>query len=478
MRTEIERLLADNVGRPALSRALAAMVERLGYHPAEPVGDGRLYVELSISYLSIRSEVSLATAHTAWHLLRGLVGWDSIRLSEVRRLGLSPRRRAHGERWGQHLLVDSEIRSACRMVATPRDSAQPLGEVEWRPVEGIRRRAARCPWHDDRRPSAIWNLDEGGRTACLVCMVCRDSSDRPLVALAERSGDGGWRARLSARTLRGSAPTSSRMPTATAIETLQVCSTATSSNGADSVGSAPLGEASSKTRTVDELPATSRRGEVLLGRLSTKGMSRRASARSDVLSILRDAEARSGDRDWGSAIVAAEQDEPSVDHPDRLVSVQEMRPIEWRSVGRYSRPSRWRPISQRWALVDLDGLSESLSVREDVDSFVDRVERIASTDSWLSGGFAVVRTSETGLQVWLELEVEVDPERFARSRSVRLWLHGLGETLADEVEGLGLGRPKVDPTAFESHRYGRRPGWRVKRGRAERATLLAARDAA
>ena len=476
MRDEIRRLLDETAGRPALGRAVEALVERLGYHPAETVGDGRLYVELSIAYLSIRAEVSLGTAYTAWHAVRGLLGWESARLSEVRRLGLSPRRRKVGERWGQHLLVSSEVRTACRLVVEPRDSGGPVGEVEWRPVEGIRRRAARCPFHDDRRPSAIWNLDAGGTTACLVCMVCRDSADRPLVALAERDDDGRWRARLSARTLRGS--TSISPSASSSLETLQVNPTTNAPNETATSLDGGLGESNSRPRTVEDLPAASRRGELLLGRLTVRGMARRSSARTGVLSVLRDAEAKSGDRDWGSALVAADRDEPTLDHPDRLVSVQRMRPIEWRSVGRYSQPSRWRPVSQRWVLVDLDGLSEPLSRRGDVDSFVDRVSEIASTDSWLDGAFAVVRTSETGVQVWLRLAIDVDPERFAESRSVRYWLRGTGETLADEVEGLGLGRPKVDPSAFESHRYGRRPGWRVKGGRVERATLLAAEDAA
>lgn len=207
-------------------------------------------------------------------------------------------------------------------------------------------------------------------------------------------------------------------------------------------------------------------------------MARRSSDRHSLLDVLRSADSRSGDRDWGSAIVAADSDSPSAEHPDRLVSVQKMRPIEWRSNGRFSKPSKWRPIEQRWVLLDLDGMVDPLVSRTDVDRFVGRVGEIASTDSWLDGAHAVVRTSSSGVQIWMRLVESVDPERFADSRPVRWWLRGIGETLADEIERLGLGRPKVDPSSFERHRYGRRPGWRVKNGEAERATLLAANDAA
>lgn len=467
MHERVRSILSEVVGRPALHRAVSALVERLGWHPGEQVGADRVYVELSISYLSTRAEVSIGTAHTAWHLVRGALGWDSLPLSEILALGITPRTRRPGQRWGQHLLVAESVRSACRRVVEARTSIRPE-QIEWRPIERVGRRAARCPWHDDRRPSAIWNEDPGGQTACVVCMCCRDESDRPLVALAERTPDGSWRARLSARTLRGRSG---------GVETLQVISRARREDR-EARRSEHEWSAEPPTRTLDDLPVTSRRGEVVLGRLSLHGMARRASHRDDLLEVLRSADSRSGDRDWGSAIVAADSDSPSAEHPDRLVSVQKMRPIQWRSNGRFSRPSRWRPIEQRWVLLDLDGMAEPLTCRDDVRRFVARVAEISSTDSWLDGAHAVVRTSSSGVQIWMRLVDSVDPDRFSASRLVRYWLAGLGETLADEIDRLGLGRPKVDPSAFDCHRYGRRPGWRVKNGEPERATLLVAKDAA
>lgn len=465
MRDQIRLLLEETAGRPALHRAVESLVERVGWHPSERLGDGSLYVELSISYLSIRAEVSLGTAHTAWHLLRGVLRWRSVRLAEILSLGATPRERKPGQRWGQHLVLDDESRSACRTIVSRRD-AEVETEAEWRPIERVGRRAARCPWHDDQRPSAIWNMDASGETACVVCMVCRDSAERPLVALAERASDGSWRARLSARSLRG-------LPSG--VERLQGIIPADRER-APARCSDPDLLAEPPARTADDLPATARRGEVVLGRLSAYGMKRQSSGRDDLLEVLRASDARSGDTDWGSALLASEEAEPSKAHPDRLVSVQKMRPIEWRSHGRYSKPSRWRPIEQRWVLFDLDGLDSPLFERDDVSAFVQRAGEIASTDSWLDGAFAVVRTSATGVQVWMRLVCSVDPERFAASRSARWWLTGIGESLADEVASLGLGRPKVDRSAFDSHRYGRRPGWRVKNGEPERATLLAAKE--
>lgn len=470
-------LIAATADRPALGSAVAALIGRLGSHPAQRVGDSALYTELSISYLSVVAEVSIGTAHTAWHIVRGVVGWRSISVAEVRALGLAPRERARGQRWGQHLLLSPETREACRL-------ARPIGptseeQVEWLPIERVGRKAARCPWHDDRRPSAIWNLDPSGTTACVVCMVCRDAADRPLVALAEQTDRGEWRARLSARTLSGSI--SDPAFSGPDVETLQGCIRPSRAVGVSREDGPDL-SARTPTRTVAMLPPPTRRGEILLGSLASRGMARRPSSREDLLAILRSAEQRAGDRDWGSAVVATESADPKRAHPDRLVSVQSMRPVEWTETtirGRsIARPTRWEPVEQRWVLVDLDGLAAPLLRRGDVDRFVERAREITSTDSWLDGALAVVRTSTSGVQVWMRLARSVDPSRFGASRIARSWLRGIGAALADEIEGLGLGRPLVDPSAFRSHRYGRRPGWRIKNGEAERATLLVASEAA
>ena len=467
MRDALDKIIGETADREVLHRAITVLVERLGWHPAQQT-QGGWYTELSISYLSKAAECAIGTAHTAWHIVRGVLQWQSIPIGEVRSRQLLLRRRGVGQRWGQHLVLSDDARRAC--AATVQRRGAPEVEHEWREVDVVRRRAARCPWHDDRNPSAIWNIDHGGQTACLVCMCCKDSQGRALVALAERTATGRWRARLSARTLglqvgRGR-PVS---------ETL-LATPPPSTGGKPSTPTTT--EESAKQRTPLDLPETSRRGEVVLGRLSRRGMDRRASGADDLISVLRSADARSGDMDWGSAILAADTDQGDHHHPDRLVSVQRLRPIEWRRAGSSARPSRWRPIEQRWVLVDLDGLSSPLRDRNDVASFVARVQELADTDAWLDGSFAVVRTSEEGVQIWLRLVCSVNPERFAAARTARAWQAGLGAALADHLESAGLGRPKVDLSATGSHRYGRRPGWRVKDGQAVRACLLASKEAA
>lgn len=474
MSVPLSSLLSETESRPALNRAVRSLIERLGWHPGQAVGDSDLYLELSISYLAAVAEVSLGTAHTAWHAVRGAVGWRSVSVHEIRDRGLALRDRGPGKRWGQHLILARSVREVCRGLTEPR-SGSPEFEAEWRFVEAASKRAVRCPWHDDRRPSAIWNLDPGGRSACLVCMVCQDAAGRPLVALAEQTDSGRWRARLSKRTL--GAPISDAGSSVRAIETIQGTTGTHSVDGAGMDSDHGL-SVEPPTRTVADLPRSVRRGEIVLGRLSGFGLARRSSARDDLLAVLRSADSRSGDSDWGSALVAAESDRPTDSHPDRLVSVQRLRPVEWNRSGRFARVSRWRPIEQRWILIDLDGLSAPLFERSDIDAFEARVSALAEGDSWTDGSFAVVRTSGSGVQVWMRLVCSVDPERFSASAVAHSWRVGLGESLADEIESLGLGRPVVDRSAFGSHRYGRRPGWRVKDGRAERASLLGWKEVA
>ena len=129
-----------------------------------------------------------------------------------------------------------------------------------------------------------------------------------------------------------------------------------------------------------------------------------------------------------------------------------------------------------WVLIDLDGIDRPLYRSDHVDQFNRSVGDIARHDCWLSGSHAVVRTSNSGVQVWLRLAESVDPDRFSASATVRSWLRGIGSTLCTVLDKLGLGIAKVDDSAFGSHRYGRRPGWRVKNGNPERATLLCAVD--
>ena len=235
----------------------------------------------------------------------------------------------------------------------------------------------------------------------------------------------------------------------------------------DAVGSPSNG--ATVQRADERLPTVrATGGAVLLGRLSDNGLSGSFAA-GDVLATLRTADRRAlSVRCWGYAMAAEHQHEPGNDPrrvlPDRLVSVSDMVVSDWRTFTRadgsvFRQPARFRPASQRWALFDIDKLADARAGSS--AAFLDVVADIAARDRWLSGRWAVVRTSAAGVQVWLELADVCDPVRLARSVVGRSWLRGVGAEIRDGLRDVGAGSGVVDESAWSSHRFGRRPGWRL-----------------
>ena len=470
MKTELRDTLTELTSRGAVRSALAVAVWRLAVHPTQWTR-GKRYTELSISYVSKVAEVSLGSAYTAWHIARGIFQWERISIRETRERSIVLRTLDTGQRYGQHLIFSEQVRKAAidsLDLVTPIlldigiDPGASVDEtVEWSPIEITSRRAARCPYHDDRTPSMIWNPDGNGRTGLGVCMVCRDSLGRHLCALVERDETGSWRAKLSKKTRFS---VDSRL-----FERIQV-----------HIHTPPPPPSPLSTIEVDlSLPRSHRSGSILLGKLDAYGNSRRPSRMRDLLDVLRHAESSSGDADsrraW-NAVARAER--TGEDHrsmfADSLVSLDEFR------VGSYEErivrgrsfvvPSRFFAVARRWVLFDLDRLDRALVIPSEIERFTDRVRSICENDSLLEGSFAIVRTSSRGVQVWARLAESVDPNRFTKSVAIRNWLRGVGREVLDSLGCGGI----LDESSFERGRYGRRPGWRIgKDGMPYRATMIA-----
>jgi hypothetical protein len=494
----------------ALRRATAALIQRIATRPRQALDDGTVYVELSIGFVARAARTSYGTSWTAWHAVLGVVGWQSIAAREAERSGAVLRVLASGRRWGQHLRLTRSALAALEEVAHLVVSrgwvedyveTQPPGAT--REIDIVRGKSARCPWHDDRRPSMIVNWREDGHTALAVCMACEASDGRRLSAHVAPNASGGWTARLSASTLRwwtGSeidpdldegpvrpcAPTAavaheaapwpaSSLPTEAEAETERV---EVSTAGRSIPGALDLADD-------EEAP-----GSVVLGRLDGAAL-QGAQARGGLLAVLRRADARSlstsETRDaWTSAARAARGsvgDDLRAFLADRLVGVQRMAVATRRALLRrgveVSIPDRWRPTAQEWVLLDLDRLGRGLGTRtaSEVSALVEEVRSIATGDGWLRGDFAVVETSTSGVQVWLRLRTACDPIALASSRLARAWLRGLGRRVVGRLAAIGCGDSTLDESAWGVHRFGRRPGWRLLAdGSPFRSRLIFAED--
>jgi hypothetical protein len=163
--------------------------------------------------------------------------------------------------------------------------------------------------------------------------------------------------------------------------------------------------------------------------------------------------------------------------PDRFLSVGSMRASEALLVPLHGEappedravvlPIRWTPGTQRWVLIDCDDL-ESVGPEWGGLGVVRRVAEVAlaaENEGILSGRVAVVQTSPTGVQAWVELAGDVDDARaWWREDTVRDWYGYLAGDVLAAVHASGRSGGHVDASAAAAGRYGRRPGWRLVDG--------------
>ena len=438
LEARLERLLSSSAGKE--EQALRALVWRLAVHPSQRVG--RLhYTELSIGYIAKAAGVGRETARGAWHAVRGVLGWASLPLARVRSMGARVRALAPGGRWGQHLLLPAPCAAACDAVAArlglgAEHSGEPTGPG-WRVLAGVepqgRHRMACCPWHDDRNPSLLLNMNSDGVSGSGVCFACVDDQGQPLRVYWRDHGGV-----LHARKARSVSQQGQALCASGTIHNLQA---------------APQPQPGQPA-----LPALP--GRYLLATLTSDGMRRRASASPDLLAVLKYADRRSqGDRAWGTAAAAMHTGEGP---GQQYVSADPMRPVEWTTIatkrGQVHIPTRWEPTAVQWVLADLDGFTGAPIDNSGLALGGEALERWAQGQPLLSGRVAVVRTSHLGVQVVVEL---------AEARGAPRQWYATGEARALDAAALSVARAvgfsggHADPAVHAAGRLMRRPGWRT-----------------
>lgn len=415
---------------------------------------GRGYVESCPAYVATVEGVTRWAASRGWAALQEAVGWVESSVAQVLSLGVRLRTLPRGvRRGGRHLLLDPwmvsaldsasgwTLEAARRPVRVPRTSrvAQVLSSTRVRTV------AVSCPHHRDRDPSLV--LWSNGGAVCLSCgwrAAWAEDGDHLLL-----HSSGGPREPRSGRGRYNLRP-----PKA---EPSQEVTPRTGPVG---------GHVATKARTRTVVGAT------LSAYQDRDGTWRRSRSqghqlRGDLLDVLERAERASHgeaatDRAGWARVVVGEDLPGRAVLPDLLVSTSSMGRSHWMDP--------WEARVQRWTLVDLDGV-------EDLDrtgpGLVEALARVVQEDPEASGRLAVVRTSTTGLQVWVELALpRHTPGRWCGLPEVQGWFRRLGGRLLQEVRRLGGRGGEVDPSSLVAGRFGRRPGWRWKSGDAYRSHLL------
>lgn len=444
----IQKLLAVTASRPAVDHAVKSLLWRISTHQHQR-DSANVYIELSIGYLQKVSMVSFGSANTAWHLVKSHVGWNSIHKNSVNDYGFNVRKISKNQKWGQHLIFDPSVYDAVVefsnwMVTS--DIWYPPGiavsdGTEWKPIQVLSsgtRNMARCQWHDDSNPSMIVNINDDDKdTGYGVCMACKTDSGRNFSVFMRRVMGDSWEGRPSA---------SSRL-------SLRKPVTSKSHKALDGIHN-PLGSGSP--------------GRVVLARLGSNGLIG-SYGRNDVISTLKWAN-RAGDaaekRAWTASakMEVSTSDIPTEFLPDRLISVSEMVASEWSSIpsgdGEIYIPKRFKPTRQKWILIDLDDFTRlSLCIhKKSIHQFIDRM---VSDEPSMSGRFAIVRTSYSGVQIWLELNRHYDPAEYFNGYKNRSFLAGLGKAISSNLRSYGCEGGHVDHSAFAPGRFGRRPGWRL-----------------
>lgn len=471
--------------------AAATLVRALAVHPGTLTSAGHV-LELCPAYLVAMSggAFSRTTARHLWALFVASEVFVEIGVDEARALGARVRDLEEGERHGRFVVVAPSTRDYLATLLDAESLPMFLGGEDWQVVpdqsdlsrvvpgpRGVGRPCkTRCPFHADSHPSAsIW-LNADGVSGGGTCYACEREGGGRLTFYLRVDEAGLWWARRSGerQSREGGHDVPEGVP----------------ENAGSTVGATdqnPQGVGGGVSWALPRVEGTSMRplrddtskDTVATMRLDDgprSGLYSLRYAAGDLGAVMRRADRRS---QWAKIQAHAEEvvaraarqgRQPEL--ANQLFAVSQSAPVYREMVQRGMlayRIAGFRAVGQRWVLIDMDGDGP---VSDDAAEAVRaEVAWIAGSDPWLSGASTIVRTSDRGVQVCLELACEVrgDLDAWWRDGAVRSWYAGIAARLS-VASGGAL---RVDMSAAAPGRLGRRPGWRVtKAGGLFRARLI------
>jgi len=422
-----------------------------------PIGGGKLLsFEVCQSYLATVDGVSKWSARKGWTVAMTILRPLQLTRRAAASIGIKAHAAVKGRRHGGFILLFpkqlAEIRAAVETLRF-RGLVPDLITTK-RPPQLIRLRrmptplctvAARCPEHNDRRPSLVLWMNRDSITGGAQCMVCQRNGKPATWAVRYGQNDATlFPARHGARIFR------------------------------DLIHNNKDPNSGHGILAFDTSPAGKHYGAFLEGFFSSHGdrqLSRRVSGPvTSLLANLRWHERRSkgvvasNRAQYLSNIVCRNDIFPQLYIPQSLCSVSEMRPSVWRS----RIPIHWKPCRQSWILFDLDGVS---NIPDNAGhTLVDAIKN----DENLSGDIAVVQTGPVGLQIWAKLRIpQANPQAWHRRHDVVDWYKATGASMITSLHNQGASGGTVDMASCAAGRFGRRPGWRLLRdGNVFRSRIL------
>jgi len=387
-------------------------------------------------------------------LARRVVGWWEASTEQARVLGAQLRRVKWGSRYGRHLVLNdwqlAAMRAACGQAACPAQVVLDGANALARFGRGARTASVRCPMHADATPSLVLWANGGAQ-----CMACQQ-------------GDGtaprwAWVARGTQLHLLPASRTSTASALHQHNKSPHGAALVVGTSASGPVGGCVVrGTVHSGNLSVLLRAAVSSAGRTITWR--TPG----SRAAGGVLCALERAEAHSStpaaqQRAQEAAVYGAGLPARAA-LPDRLLSVSTM----GRAPGvSWSAPQV--PRCQQWVLVDID----DVELPAQAQALGAALAAAVQANGEASGRCAVVRTSPTGAQVWVELrEARHSATAWHQLPDVRAWHAALGARLLAAAHQNGAQGGHADASACAAGRFGRRPGWRLVGGVPYRAHLL------
>ena len=453
----VERVLraaASSVGALGVGARAALHCWAVQLRAAQRLPCGRWYVESCPSYLATVHGCTRWAAGLAWQLARRVVGWWEASTEQARVMGAQVRRVRWGSRYGRHLVLDdwqmAALRAACGQAACPAQVVLEGAEVLARFGRGARTASVCCPLHDDRTPSLVVWANGGAQ-----CMACQQ-------------GDGtaprwAWVARGTQLHLLPASGTSTASSPHQHNKSPHSAARVPSTQPSGPVGGCVVRGAVHSGHTSALLrAATTSTGRTITWR--TPG----SRAAGGVLCALERAEAHSStpaseQRARDAALYGAGLPARAA-LPDRLLSVSTMGRA---AGGSWDAPQV--PRCQQWVLVDVD----DVQLPAQAQALGTALAAVVQAEAEASGRCAVVRTSPTGVQVWVELrDARHSAAAWHQLPEVRAWHAALGARLLAAAHQHGAQGGHADASACAAGRFGRRPGWRLVGGVPYRAHLL------
>ncbi len=212
---------------------------------------------------------------------------------------------------------------------------------------------------------------------------------------------------------------------------------------------------------------------------NSDGFFRGYSACMDLIDLFRSAQHQAGEKAWkkaddGCDMAKTFRYHPRLYLPDLYSSLDYMAFTDLHPFHPKKAPERmsilqptgFRPTCTKWVGVDVDGIEgmpsdEALSLAGQAIG-----EAAKGLPDIFTGRIAVVKTSEYGVQVTLELlHTRWDPSAFYKDKDVQKMLTTLDAICLDILREHGMTGGIADPSIHSPGRYVRRPGPRVdKRG--------------